>query len=83
MPLIKAGVVNMQLLRTHYETTAKAIDNYLYNNGGGQLPRHLAIPTITQLTDQAAEAYPNAGDRPARLDWALRKRDSRHKVAGL
>ena len=46
-PLIKAGVVNMPLLRTdYYESTAKAIDNYLYNGGDHrELPPHLAIPT--------------------------------------
>lgn len=71
-PLIAAGVVDMPTLRRRYPSTAKAVDNHRR-----KLAEHapeLLPPVERELTDRAAAATPKRGDRPARLEWALKQR---------
>jgi tetratricopeptide (TPR) repeat protein len=82
LPLIKAGVVDLRTLRARDPSAAKAIDNFTQRTdpvtGERQrLPPHLHIPTKKDLNDKLAASIPCAGDRPARLDWALRSRARR------
>lgn len=83
-PLILAGVVNLRTLRLRDPSAAKGIDNFkrrIDPNTGqpGRLPLHLDIPTRKQQNDRLAQAIAEPGDRPARLDWALRARRRRVK----
>ncbi|HTI83469.1 MAG TPA: hypothetical protein VL614_23695 [Acetobacteraceae bacterium] len=83
-PLIKAGAVDLRTLRARDPSAAKGIDNYKRrvdpaSGKLGRLPPHLDIPTKKQLNDRLAEMIATPGDRPARLDWALRARRKRIK----
>jgi tetratricopeptide (TPR) repeat protein len=82
LPFIEAGVVDLRLLRQRDPSAAKGIDNFrrTIDPATGQrrrLPPHLRIPTKKELNDRLAESLPSPGDRPARLDWALRARKRR------
>ncbi len=82
LPLIRAGVVDLRTLRIRDPSAAKAIDNFRQRRDPATglqrtLPRELDIPTIRELNDRLAAAITQAGDRPARLDWALRARARR------
>ncbi len=41
------------------------------------LPTQLHLPTKKELNDRLAASIDDPGDRPARLDWALRSRARR------
>ncbi len=82
LPLIKLGVVDLRTLRARDPSAAKAIDNFTQRTDPvtgerRRLPPHLHIPTKKELNDKLAASIPYAGDRPARLDWALRSRAGR------
>jgi hypothetical protein len=82
LPLIKVGVVDMRTLRARDPAAAKGIDNFRRKKNPVtgerfELPPHLDIPTKKQLNDRLAQQIATAGDRPARLDWALRARARR------
>jgi tetratricopeptide (TPR) repeat protein len=84
LPFIKAGAVDLRLLRETDPSAAKGLDNFTQkiDPATGQrrrLPPHLQIPTKKELNDRLAESLPSPGDRPARLDWALRARARRMK----
>lgn len=83
LPLVKVGVVDLRTLRARDPSAAKAIDNFRQGVDPAtglrrQLPRELDIPTKKQLNDRLAERLSRPGDRPARLDWALRARKRRN-----
>lgn len=83
-PLVLAGLVDLRTLRARDPSAAKGIDNFKRRidpttGQPGRLPPHLDIPTKKQLNDRAAQAIAAPGDRPARLDWALRARRRRVK----
>jgi tetratricopeptide (TPR) repeat protein len=85
LPLIRAGVVDLRTLRLRDPSAAKAIDNFRQRRDPATglrrtLPRELDIPTKRELNDRLAAAITEAGDRPARLDWALRSRARRQRV---
>jgi tetratricopeptide (TPR) repeat protein len=84
LPLISAGKVDLAGLRVRDPTAAKAIDKYTraIDPATGErrrLPAHLHIPTKQELTDRLAAQFPTPGDRPVRLDWALRARARRER----
>jgi tetratricopeptide (TPR) repeat protein len=81
-PLIEAGAVDMRVLRARDPSAAKAVDNYTQkiDPAIGQrrrLPAHLHLPTKREVNDRLAASIAAPGDRPARLDWALRSRARR------
>jgi tetratricopeptide (TPR) repeat protein len=85
LPLIRAGAVDLRTLRTRDPSAAKAIDNFRQRRDPATglrrtLPQELDIPTKRELNDRLAAAIPETGDRPARLDWALRSRARRRRV---
>jgi tetratricopeptide (TPR) repeat protein len=84
LPWIQAGAIDLPTLRAHDPSAAKAIDNFQQRRDPttGQrrrLPSHLDIPTKREVNDRLAAGIARAGDRPARLDWALRARTRRDK----
>jgi hypothetical protein len=50
-----------------------ALANWLRKN---ELPADMTIPTKKEVTDRNADT-PRPGDRPARVEWALRRRRQR------
>jgi tetratricopeptide (TPR) repeat protein len=84
LPLIQAGAVDLRTLRSRDPSAAKAIENFRQRRDPHtglrcKLPPPLDIPTKREVNDRMAAAIPLAGDRPARLDWALRSRARRAK----
>jgi tetratricopeptide (TPR) repeat protein len=84
LPWIQAGTIDLPTLRAHDPSAAKAIDNFRQRRDPttGQrrrLPTYLDIPTKREVNDRLAASIARAGDRPARLDWALRSRARREK----
>jgi tetratricopeptide (TPR) repeat protein len=82
LPLIEAGVVDMRVLRARDPSAAKGVDNFTQKidpaNGERRLlPTHLHLPTKREVNDRLAASIAAPGDRPARLDWALRSRARR------
>jgi tetratricopeptide (TPR) repeat protein len=82
LPLIEAGVVDLRTLRMKDPSAAKAIDNFTrkidpVTGQRRRLPPQLHIPTMREINDRLAASIPDAGARPARLDWALRSRARR------
>ena len=82
LPLIKAGVVDLRTLRAKDPSAAKAVDNFTrrpdpVTGGRRRLPPQLHVPTKKELNDKLAASIRDLGDRPARLDWALRARARR------
>jgi tetratricopeptide (TPR) repeat protein len=82
LKLIKAGVVDLRTLRAKDPSAAKAIDNFTRKTDPvtgkrHRLPPQLHIPTKKELNDKLAASVHDPGDRPARLDWALRSRARR------
>jgi hypothetical protein len=85
LPLIRVGAVDLRTLRAKDPSAAKAVDNFTRTTDPvtGQrrmLPPQLHLPTKKELNDRLAASIDDPGDRPARLDWALR---SRARRAGL
>jgi tetratricopeptide (TPR) repeat protein len=85
LPLISVGAVDLRILRAKDPSAAKAVDNFTRTTDPvtGQrrrLPSQLHLPTKKELNDRLAASIDDPGDRPARLDWALR---SRARRAGL
>ena len=85
LPLIQAGVVDLRTLRARDPSAAKAVDNYQQRRDPAtglrcRLPAELDIPTKREVNDRLAAGIAHAGDRPARLDWALRSRARRHRM---
>jgi hypothetical protein len=80
--------VDLRTLRTRDPSAAKAVDNYQQRRDPAtglrcKLPAELDIPTKREVNDRLAAGIAHAGDRPARLDWALRsraRRQSKEKV---
>jgi tetratricopeptide (TPR) repeat protein len=82
LPLIQVGMVDLRTLRKTDPSAAKAVDNYTQRKDPmtgerRKLPPHLHLPTKKELNDRLAEIIPDPGDRPVRLDWALRSRARR------
>jgi tetratricopeptide (TPR) repeat protein len=82
LKLIRAGVVDLRTLRAKDPSAAKAIDNFTRKTDPvtgmrRRLPPQLHIPTKKELNDKLAASVHDPGDRPARLDWALRSRARR------
>jgi hypothetical protein len=82
LPLIEVGAVDLRTLRAKDPSAAKAIDNFTRTADPAtgerrRLPPHLHIPTKKELNDRLAASIADAGDRPVRLDWALRSRARR------
>jgi tetratricopeptide (TPR) repeat protein len=85
LPLIQAGAVDLRTLRARDPSAAKAVDNYQQRRDPAtglrcRLPAELDIPTKREVNDRLAAGIAHAGDRPARLDWALRSRARRHRI---
>jgi tetratricopeptide (TPR) repeat protein len=85
LPLIKAGVVDLRTLRAKDPSAAKAVDNFTRTTDPvtgkrRRLPPQLHVPTKKELNDRMAAGIDDPGDRPARLDWALRARARRSGV---
>jgi hypothetical protein len=85
LPLIQAGAVDLRTLRARDPSAAKAVDNYQQRRDPAtglrcRLPPELDIPTKREVNDRLAAGIAHAGDRPARLDWALRSRARRHRL---
>ena len=85
LPLISVGVVDLRTLRQRDPSAAKAVDNFTRTTDPvtGQrrrLPPQLHLPTKKELNDRLAASIDDPGDRPARLDWALRSRARRAGV---
>ena len=85
LPLISVGAVDLRTLRAKDPSAAKAVDNFTRTTDPvtGQrrrLPPQLHLPTKKELNDRLAASIDDPGDRPVRLDWALR---SRARRAGL
>jgi tetratricopeptide (TPR) repeat protein len=82
LPLIEVGAVDMRVLRARDPSAAKGVDNFTQkiNPATGErrrLPAHLHLPTKREVNDRLAASIAAPGDRPARLDWALRSRARR------
>jgi tetratricopeptide (TPR) repeat protein len=82
LPLIEAGAVDMRVLRAKDPSAAKGVDNFTQKidptiGQRRRLPAHLHLPTKREVNDRLAASIPAPGDRPARLDWALRSRARR------
>jgi tetratricopeptide (TPR) repeat protein len=90
LPLIEAGLVDMRVLRARDPSAAKGVDNFKQKIDPAtgtrrDLPAHLHLPTKREVNDRLAASIAAPGDRPARLDWALRsraRRASRNHAAG-
>lgn len=87
LPLIKVGAVDLRTLRLRDPSAAKAINNFRQRidprtGERRQLPPELDIPTKKQVNDRLAATVSDPGQRPARLDWALRSRIRRERVKG-
>ena len=85
LPLISVGAVDLRTLRERDPSAAKAVDNFTRTTDPvtGQrrrLPPQLHLPTKKELNDRLAASIDDPGDRPARLDWALRSRARRAGV---
>ena len=85
LPLISVGAVDLRTLRAKDPSAAKAVDNFTRTTdpATGQrrrLPPQLHLPTMKELTDRLAVSIDDPGDRPVRLDWALRSRARRAGV---
>ena len=85
LPLIQAGAVDLRTLRARDPSAAKAVDNYQQRRDPAtglrcRLPAELDIPTKREVNDRLAAGIAHAGDRPARLDWALRSRARRNRL---
>jgi tetratricopeptide (TPR) repeat protein len=85
LPLIQARVIDLRTLRARDPSAAKAIDNYQQRRDPAtglrcRLPPELDIPTKREVNDRLAAGIAHAGDRPARLDWALRSRARRKRL---
>ena len=85
LPLIGAGAVDLRTLRARDPSAAKAVDNYRQRRDPAtgmrcKLPAELDIPTKREVNDRLAAGIAHAGDRPARLDWALRSRARRWRL---
>ena len=85
LPLIQAGAVDLRTLRARDPSAAKAVDNYRQRRDPAtglrsRLPAEFDIPTKREVNDRLAAGIAHAGDRPARLDWALRSRARRHRM---
>lgn len=78
-PHIAAGAVSRVVLREIDRTADQAVANYLHS--GKQLPDKLLIPAKKELNDRAIAAFQNAGDRPVRLQTAIRARDRRTRAS--
>jgi tetratricopeptide (TPR) repeat protein len=81
-PLIAAGLVDMRVLRARDPSAAKGVDNFTQKidpatGARRRLPAHLHLPTQREVNDRLAASIAAPGDRPARLDWALRSRARR------
>jgi tetratricopeptide (TPR) repeat protein len=72
--------IDMPTLRERWPRLGEAIDRQRR-----KLPADLLIPVKKQVTDRLAAAHAKPGDRPARVDWALRNRAyrARQKERGL
>jgi tetratricopeptide (TPR) repeat protein len=82
LPLISVGVVDLRTLRERDPSAAKAVDNFTrtidpVTGQRRRLPLQLHLPTKKELNDRLAASIDDPGDRPARLDWALRSRARR------
>jgi tetratricopeptide (TPR) repeat protein len=82
LPLIAAGAADMRVLRARDPSAAKAVDNFRQKidpvtGQRRRLPAHLHLPTKREVNDRLAASIVAPGDRPARLDWALRSRARR------
>lgn len=82
LPLIRAGLVDLPTLRSKDPSAAKAIENFTrqvdpLTGERRSLPPDLHIPTKKEVTDRLAASIAHPGDRPVRLDWALRARARR------
>jgi tetratricopeptide (TPR) repeat protein len=82
LPFIEAGAVDMRVLRARDPSAAKGVDNFTQKIDPAtgerrRLPAHLHLPTIREVNDRLAASIAAPGDRPARLDWALRSRARR------
>jgi tetratricopeptide (TPR) repeat protein len=82
LPLIEAGAVDMRVLRARDPSAAKGVDNFTQKIDPAtgerrRLPAHLHMPTKREVNDRLAASIAAPGDRPARLDWALRSRARR------
>ncbi len=87
LPLIQAGAVDLRTLRARDPSAAKAVDNYQQRSDPvtglrRSLPPELDIPTKREVNDRLAASIAHPGDRPARLDWALRSRARRNQLKG-
>jgi tetratricopeptide (TPR) repeat protein len=85
LPLIQAGAVDLRTLRARDPSAAKAVDNYQQRRDPAtglrcRLPAELDIPTKREVNDRLAAGIAQVGDRPARLDWALRSRARRQRA---
>jgi tetratricopeptide (TPR) repeat protein len=85
LPLIQAGVVDLRTLRERDPSAAKAVDNFQQRQDPvtglrRRLPPELDIPTKREVNDRLAASIAQPGDRPARLDWALRSRARRERM---
>jgi tetratricopeptide (TPR) repeat protein len=85
LPLIQAGAVDLRTLRARDPSAAKAVDNYQQRRDPAtglrcRLPAELDIPTKREVNDRLAAGIAHTGDRPARLDWALRSRARRNRL---
>jgi tetratricopeptide (TPR) repeat protein len=85
LPVIKLGAVDMRSLRALDPSAAKAIDNFQQSRDPvtglrRRLPAELDIPTKREVNDRLAASIAHPGDRPARLDWALRSRARRARI---
>ena len=85
LPLIQAGAVDLRTLRARDPSAAKAVDNYQQRRDPAtglrcRLPAELDIPTKREVNDRLAARIAHPGDRPARLDWALRSRERRYRL---
>jgi tetratricopeptide (TPR) repeat protein len=87
LPFIEVGVLDLRTLRARDPSAAKAIDNFQQGVDPAtrqrrRLPPEIDIPTKKQLNDRLAAAVRSPGERPARLDWALRARARRSTSKG-
>ena len=69
---IETQGVDLRTLRGADPAAAMAVSNL--RRTGKTLPAHLVIPTLAEKHDKEALIFQDPGQRPARLDWALRRR---------
>lgn len=60
------------------KATYYAINDWLKNH---EMPPDIHTPTLKEVTDILADKSKIPGDRPVRVDWALRKRRQRERAA--